>query len=113
MMRKSPATTADKQLVHLQISKLTRKRALDQALNIKEFARLAAISYSLARSWLCEPGFPAIGGVVFWQDFVQWRQARSGLTEFLDQVKRESRNVLSKPTPGFQFTGKAARILLE
>jgi hypothetical protein len=48
---------------------------------------LAGISYSQARHWFLLPGFPAIGGFVFWSDFVTWRQAHSGLTELLEQVR--------------------------
>ena len=55
------------------------KRRLDQALNAKEFAVCAGVSYSTARSWFHLPGFPAFRGVIFWQDFVQWRAEETGL----------------------------------
>ncbi|MGA2788049.1 MAG: hypothetical protein ABSF60_11020, partial [Verrucomicrobiota bacterium] len=55
---------------------------LDQALNAKEFAVCAGVSYSTARCWFHLPGFPAFRGVVFWQDFVQWR---SNQNRFADQ----------------------------
>jgi hypothetical protein len=54
------------------------KRRLDQALNAKEFAVCAGVSYSTARSWFHLPGFPAFRGVIFWQDFVQWRTGQTG-----------------------------------
>jgi hypothetical protein len=54
------------------------KRRLDQALNAKEFAVLAGISYSTARKWFRVPGFPVFRGIVFWQDFVQWRAGQNG-----------------------------------
>ena len=41
------------------------KRRLDQALNAKEFAVCAGVSYSIARSWFRLPGFPAFRGVIF------------------------------------------------
>lgn len=71
--------TRDKQLVHVNYDQVAEKRRLDQALNAKEFAVLAGISYSTARSWFRQPGFPAIRGYVFWQDFVQWRTAKNAL----------------------------------
>ena len=71
--------TRDKQLVHLNFDQVAEKRRLDQALNTKEFAVLAGISYSTARDWFRQPGFPAFRGYVFWQDFVQWRSAKNGL----------------------------------
>jgi hypothetical protein len=69
----------DKQLSHLRLEDVVEKRRLDQALNAKEFAILVGISYSAARGWFRMPGFPVIRGVVFWQDFVQWRNAQSQL----------------------------------
>jgi hypothetical protein len=49
---------------------------LDQALNAKEFAVCAGVSYSTARGWFHLAGFPAFHGVIFWQDFVQWRRSQ-------------------------------------
>jgi hypothetical protein len=71
--------TRDKQLVHLNFDLVAEKRRLDQALNTKEFAVLAGISYSTARDWFRQPGFPAFRGYVFWQDFVQWGTTKNGL----------------------------------
>lgn len=64
----------DKQLCGVSLDAVVEKRRLDQALNAKEFAVLAGISYSSARAWFRLPGFPVVRGVVFWEDFVQWRR---------------------------------------
>jgi hypothetical protein len=69
----------DKQLHDIRLADVLEKRRLDQALNAKEFAVLAGISYSMARQWFHLPGFPVFRGVVFWQDFVGWRTAQNGL----------------------------------
>src|SRR5271157_3508053 len=69
----SSAPRQDKQLQGIALESVMEKRRLDQALNAKEFAVCAGVSYSTARSWFHLPGFPALRGVVFWQDFVQWR----------------------------------------
>jgi hypothetical protein len=63
----------DKQLQGISLEAVLEKRRLDQALNAKEFAVCAGVSYSTARSWFRLPGFPVFHGVIFWQDFVQWR----------------------------------------
>lgn len=68
---------SDKQLANVRLDEVLEKRRLDQALSAKEFAVLAGISYSTARSWFHSPGFPALHGHVFWNDFVLWRQART------------------------------------
>jgi len=72
-----PIMTRDKQLREIDIDEVRRKRDVDQALNIKEFAVLAGISYSVAREWFQSAGFPALHGKVFWQDFVLWRRAQN------------------------------------
>ena len=61
----------DLQLQSLRLEVVLEKRRLDQALNTKEFAVLAGISYSTAREWFRLPGFPVLRGVVFWGDFVE------------------------------------------
>jgi hypothetical protein len=113
----STTRSTDKQLAQLKIADLVKKRKLDQALNIKEFARLAGISYSQARDWFRKPGFPAIGSVVFWIDFVLWRQAQCGLTALLDQAKcaaaKSEPVALTWGGSEIEFTGKAAQILEE
>src|SRR6516164_6943334 len=63
----------DKQLQTVSLEAVLEKRRLDQALNAKEFAVCAGVSYSTARSWFRLPCFPVFRGVIFWQDFVQWR----------------------------------------
>jgi hypothetical protein len=69
--------TRDKQLRGISVQIVRLKRDLDQALNMKEFAVLAGISYSLARAWFHMPGFPAMGGMVFWGDFVIGRRSQN------------------------------------
>ena len=68
----------EKQLRGFSLRALHRKQQLDQALNAKEFALLAGVSYTTAREWLHLPGFPTFCGVVFWQDFVLWRRLHTG-----------------------------------
>lgn len=68
--------TRDKQLRSVSVQTVRTKQKLDQALNMKEFAVLAGIAYSVAREWFQLTGFPAIQGKVFWQDFVLWRRAK-------------------------------------
>jgi|SRR5580704_10084255 len=70
--------TEDKQLQGITLEAVMEKRRLDQALNAKEFAVCAGVSYSTARDWFHLPGFPAFRGVIFWQDFVQWRAGQNG-----------------------------------
>jgi hypothetical protein len=69
--------TNDKQLQGITLETVLEKRRLDQALNAKEFAVCAGISYSMAREWFRTPGFPAFRGFVFWQDFVEWRSGQN------------------------------------
>src|SRR5437879_5512257 len=69
--------TRDKQLRGIRIQAVRMKRDSDQALNIKEFAVLAGVSYSVAREWFHLPGFPAVLGKVFWGDFVLWRRTQN------------------------------------
>ena len=69
--------TRDKQLCGIKLQAVRLKRDLDQALNAKEFAVLAGISYSVAREWLHMPGFPVVRGMVFWVDFVLWRRSQN------------------------------------
>jgi hypothetical protein len=66
----------DKQLANVKLEDVLKKRQLDQALNAKEFAVLAGIAYCTARQWFRMPGFPVFHGVMFWQDFVQWRNSQ-------------------------------------
>jgi hypothetical protein len=77
--QKNPATakSRDKQLSGVSLELVLEKRRLDQALNAKEFAVCAGVSYSTARDWFRLPGFPVFNGFIFWQDFVAWRTARN------------------------------------
>jgi hypothetical protein len=70
--------TEDKQLQTITLESVLEKRHLDQALNAKEFAVCAGVSYSTARSWFHLSGFPVFHGVIFWKDFVQWRTSQNG-----------------------------------
>ena len=69
--------TDDKLLRGIVLKHVLEKRRLDQALNAKEFAVCAGVSYSTARGWFHLSGFPVFRGVIFWQDFVQWRTGRN------------------------------------
>src|SRR5215831_6914268 len=106
--------TRDKQLAHLSFDHVVEKRRLDQALNTKEFAVLAGISYSTAREWFRQPGFPSIRGYVFWQDFVQWRNAKTGL-----QADKQSAPRQPEPQPPLatnrlmQYSPRVAKILAD
>ena len=104
--------TQDKQLLNVALDHVVEKRRLEQALNTKEFAVLAGVSYSCARAWFREPGFPAISGVVFWQDFVQWRNAKTGLQNVSEVVSRhpEIHRPVAMKSP-VVFEGKAAQLL--
>ena len=75
-----PAPRQDKQLQRIALDAVLEKRRRDQALNAKEFAVCAGVSYSTARHWFHLPGFPAVHGVVFWPDFVQWRTGQHAFT---------------------------------
>src|ERR1700675_3543167 len=100
--------TEDKQLRGISLESVLEKRRLDQALNAKEFAVCAGVSYSTARCWFHLPGFPAFRGVVFWQDFVQWRANHNGLgNTSLPQPPEDTAFVTSNLPP------RAAQILLD
>lgn len=91
---------------------MLEKRRLDQALNAKEFAVLAGISYSTSREWFRAPGFPVVRGVVFWGDFVEWRRGQNGLSLKPDNQPTPPRPAeLSLKTVG--LPPRAARILAE
>lgn len=107
--------THDKQLKRIDIAVVRRKRDADQALNIKEFAVLAGISYSVARDWFHTTGFPAVHGMIFWQDFVLWRRALNAKRNASAPAPVESGVGLSmgaaKPHP--QWPHRATKILAE
>jgi hypothetical protein len=108
--------TTDKQLRGIKLAAVLEKRRLDQALNVKEFAVLAGVSYSVAREWFNMKGFPRVQGVVFWQDFVQWRNLQNGgkalPQNFQQPVVSNDSTGLKRPfTAG--LPARAAQILLE
>jgi hypothetical protein len=79
----------DKQLWNLELKDVMERRRLDQALNMKQFALAAGISYSAASQWFRQPGFPTFCGVVFWSDFVEWRRSRAGLSDLKNPPRPE------------------------
>ena len=102
--------TEDKQLQGITLEAVMEKRRLDQALNAKEFAVCAGVSYSTARDWFHSPGFPAFRGVIFWQDFVQWRV---GQHEFASQSENFPRHDGNTAAALSTLPPHAAQILLE
>ncbi len=106
----------DKQLRDIKLAGVLEKRRLGQALNLKEFAVLAGVSYSVAREWVLLPGFPRFQGVVFWQDFVDWRNDQNGRKALLRtppyQAASAATNVPKRPTIS-GLPPRAAQILLE
>jgi hypothetical protein len=105
----------DKQLRGITLDDVLQRRRLDQALNAKEFAVLAGVSYTTAREWFRLPGFPVIQGVVFWGDFVDWRRAQTGLAASAESPLQGSRaregGALIKPR--LNLPPRAAQILSE
>ena len=89
----------DKQLRDIRLADVLEKRRLDQALNVKEFAVCAGVSYSTARGWFHLAGFPAFRGVIFWQDFVQWRTGRNHFKEPGEQIAPNDDNAVSNLPP--------------
>ena len=100
----------DKQLQGIALESVLDKRRLDQALNAKEFAVCAGVSYSTARSWFHLSGFPAFRGVIFWQDFVLWRTNQNGLAR--QPVSLPDRNCVQAVAAAI-LPPRAAWILLE
>jgi hypothetical protein len=111
--------TSDKQLKGIKLQDVRMKRDRDQALNIKEFAVLAGVSYSVAREWFHLSGFPAIQGKVFWGDFVLWRRSqneRRSPHNFTASENGRNRQVefrSSLPKTPHQWPARAASILAE
>jgi hypothetical protein len=99
----------DKQLRDVRLADVLEKRRLDQALNAKEFALCARVSYSIARGWFHLPGFPVFRGVIFWQDFVKWRTNHYEFARHTEKLQQHNaeKNALSNPPP------RSARILNE
>lgn len=104
--------TRDKQLRGIKLKEVLEKRRLDQALNAKEFAVLAGVSYSTAREWFQLSGFPRVQGVVFWQDFVQWRNAQNGGKNSPNQIAPTHSAEIKRPSSS-GLPPRAAQILLE
>ena len=107
----APNARQDKQLRGITLEEVLEKRRLDQALNAKEFAVLAGVSYSTAREWFRTPGFPVFRGVVFWGDFAVWRTQRPG--ESRDAVVHRRNFSAAKNTTAVSLPPRAARILRE
>ncbi|HOX59382.1 MAG TPA: hypothetical protein P5205_19630 [Candidatus Paceibacterota bacterium] len=107
--------TQDKQLRGVSLEAVIEKRRLDQALNAKEFAVLAGISYSSALEWFRVPGFPVFRGFVFWQDFTEWRRVQAGLgSGGLEPRERVKPRVASERRMSLEgLPPRAVRILLE
>jgi hypothetical protein len=107
--------TQDKQLRGVSLEAVLEKRRLDQALNAKEFAVLAGISYSSALEWFRVPGFPVFRGFVFWEDFTAWRRGRTGLGSGHVQTGEVpvSKGVRERRIRVEDLPPRAARILLE
>jgi hypothetical protein len=104
---KATGRTSDRQLQGITLNSVMEKRRLDQALNAKEFAVCAGVSYSTARHWFHLPGFPVFHGVIFWQDFVQWRGAHNGLSD------GRANGVQVAAVETVDLPSRAASILLE
>ena len=98
----------DKQLQGVRLAAVLEKRRLDQALNAKEFAVLAGVSYSTARDWFRLPGFPVFRGVVFWQDFTEWRRQQHGLVGMGSEPPAKK----TQPATPASLPAQAQKILL-
>ena len=104
------ARTQDKQLQGIALEAVLEKRRLGQAMNTKEFAVCAGVSYSTARSWFHLSGFPSFHGVIFWQDFVKWR---TGQNEFSNQPENLPHRNGVKAATSPSLPPRATRILLD
>jgi len=97
----------DKQLQGVTLEAVMEKRRLDQALNAKEFAVCAGVSYSKARSWFNLAGFPVFHGVIFWKDFDKWRAHQYGI-ENTPVLRSNADTVIGSTLPP-----RAAQILID
>jgi hypothetical protein len=102
--------TRDKQSSGIKYAAVLKKSRRDQALNMKEFAVRAGISYSIAREWFQLRGFPRVQSFVFWQDFVEWRkdQNREQVSPSVSSVGLTG--VKARP---IQWPPRAAQILCD
>ena len=108
--------TSDKQLKGIKLQTVRMKRDADQALNIKEFAVLAGVSYSIAREWFHLPGFPALLGKVFWADFVLCRRSQNrpkSLPSCNASKNAEAEYKLTPHNTSRQWPARAANIVAE
>ena len=105
----------DKQLAGVKLDDVQEKRRLDQALNAKEFAVLAGVSYSTSREWFRLPDFPVFRGVVFWGDFVEWRRSQIGLNGSVANSLASATGAKGESTGEGRLVlpAKAARILAD
>jgi hypothetical protein len=105
--------THDKQLTGIKLKAVLQKQRLGQALNVKEFAVLAGISYSTARDWFRAKGFPTFNGKVFWQDFVTWRHQQTGIVISFGNPNN-AQTVPPAPEPAaLELPEKARRLLAQ
>ena len=59
-------------------------------------------------------GEPRANNAAVWQDFVQWRDGRTGLHDGIQSTPLETApERVVTPTPTMRFTGRAARILAD
>ncbi|HUZ08192.1 MAG TPA: hypothetical protein VMV89_11985 [Candidatus Paceibacterota bacterium] len=100
----------DKQLSNIKLETVLQKQQLGQALNAKEFAVLAGVSYSTARQWFRTKGFPALKGLVFWQDFITWHHRQTGL-EPVSGNPPEAKNIAPPKNLPCQLPEKARKLL--
>lgn len=104
--------TKDKQFRGIKYADVLEKSRRDQALNIKEFAVLAGISYSVAREWFQLRGFPRVQGFVFWQDFIEWRKVQNrGQASPNDASQVASTRLPDAESSAIQWPPRAAQIL--
>lgn len=104
-----PNKNRDKQLSGISLEDVVQKRRLDQPLTAKEFAVLAGISYTTARTWFQSPGFPLTFGRVFWSDFVTFRKRQQTYVLAPLECDKSFSSELNAP----RLSEKAARILQE
>ena len=99
----------DQQLAGLDQRSVLEKRKADLALNAKEFAVAAGMSYSAARDLFRQPGFPIVKNVVFWSDFELWRRSR--IAPSPNEVKPTNETTPTCPKPLQGLPARAQRIL--
>jgi hypothetical protein len=103
----------DKQLRSVTLAGVLERRQLSQALNAKQFAVLVGVSYSTARRWFRLPGFPAIQGFVFWEDFVEWRRNRIAQAKEDRSTGVPSSQQKPSTKASIAWSSRASRILAE